>query len=75
MSKSKKMTKKEFFEVLRNAGEVGDDFESLLNSIACFCWEKYHRSQEEGNAGLADAYKHEAKTIHDALDKRGYFDN
>ena len=70
----KKLTKKEFFEILREAGEIGDDFEAILNSIACYCWFKYHTYENEGKTNYAKIYKDEAKTIHNALEKRGYYD-
>lgn len=75
MAGTKKMTKAEFFEVLKKAGEPDKDFEGVLNTIAVFCWREVRRAEEDGKEGLARAYRDEAHTIHDVLDARGYFDD
>ena len=75
MERTKKMTKAEFFEVLKKAGEPDKCFEDVLNTIGCFCWNEVRQAEKEGKEGLAKAYRDEAKKIHEALDARGYFDD
>ena len=84
---AKKMTKKEFFEVLDNAHCVGmDDFEGILNCLVRFLYaeanddeQRAKNAKDEETKALytrCSSYRNqEAHDIFEALDKRGYYDS
>ena len=73
--KSKKMTGKEFKEILVNTINCGFDltFEQILAEIEGLTWAKV-RTYEDGDE-LKEIYRKDAIAIHDELSARGYYDS
>lgn len=83
---NKKMTKKEFFEVLENAHCVGmDNFENILNSLVRFLYaeadedeRKAKNAEDEETKDLyfrCSSYRNqEAHDIFKQLEARGYYE-
>ena len=73
---NKKMTTKEFKEILASADIDFDVFgwEGLLCMISNNEYHNYEDMKSKGLMAGANARKRSFKTIHDALEKRGYFD-
>ena len=71
--KMKKMTAKEFKEILEMAN-VSTDFEALLSIIAN--QQMVHRNdmKAKGYEQAARSYEESFNTIYNELDERGYFD-
>lgn len=71
----KKMTLKEFKEVLSVSGFYGDSYEDILNMIAgrlCEAAEYAKKCKNDTYAAILDKY---FNRIYDALDERGYYDD
>lgn len=73
--KTKKMTGKEFKEILIKTVNCGFDlsFEQILAMIEGLSWDKV-RHYEDGDE-LKEIYRKDAIAIHDELSARGYYDS
>ena len=75
---AKKMTAKEFWQIIWDAEErpQGEkDFERVLNALVGY---EYNNAKTMDGLGLeagAEACRSRARSIYDALDARGYYDD
>ena len=71
----KKMTNKEFKEILTNAGIQFDiyGYEGILNMIATYKRQMAEKFFEEGYESLSRNYEDCANYLHDELEKRGLY--
>ena len=68
------MTTQQFEKHLKEVG-LGDNYESVLNSIACLFWREGEYFRNHDNISYAELQEERARHIHDVLDKEHYFDD
>lgn len=76
LNMAKKMTAKEFWGILEEAGFSSDrDFERILNIVSLECRNDALTAYKHGCPSASDHCKRIANKIHDALDARGYYND
>ena len=78
MAKAKKMTLKEFKEVFERAGYSFDvwGYEGILTLIEGYEWSQYNNFKDDPKKQvLARATKKRIDSVHDDLEKIGYYKN
>ena len=68
------ITTQQFETHLKEVG-LGDNYESVLNSIACLFWHEEDYFRSLNNIPYAELQEERARHIYDVLNKEHYYDD